>query len=383
MTKEYKKYTNQVYDLSIQRTDVPIDLCGGNINVIAATGDCYIKLNDKSQDPINLLHVNNIKGKFEKIYISNQAQVGNYIAFTISKPELELTTNIKRTAYTPIPIPSQNIPQHLKGRVLDRPAIINIWDIGNATFRHSFDTSLQINTLRGIFLSEKGDKLYVADHFAPATAADRGRIYEYDLNRAWDISSTIYRHHLDISTQTTRPVNLFFSPDGKFMYTINGANSNILTYTLTRNWDVTSATFTSSYLPPNRIPFSIFFNPSGHKMYIINTIFNFIYEFDLTVAWDVTTATFRHLLDINPQIVKSNTLHISPDGLITYVIDRIQNKIVVYRLLEAWNIRSAVFKKNFDFSVTLTNAIGLFFKPDGKKMYLGSKNTRHIYEFDL
>ena len=116
------KYSTHIYDLSVKRIDESVNLSGKSIKVIAVNGDCFIQFNNTAQDPINLLHVSNIKTEFTKFYLSNNAQAGGYVAFIIGKHfEFEITTNIARAIHDPLLLPPQNIPTHLLDRVIDTP----------------------------------------------------------------------------------------------------------------------------------------------------------------------------------------------------------------------------------------------------------------------
>ena len=376
------KYSTHTYDLSLKRVDVPIDLGGGSISVIAIKGDCFIKLNDKSQDPINLLYASNIKTTFTKFYLSNNVQVGGYVAIVIGKScEFELTTNIARATHEPLLLPPQNIPEHLKDRAIDTPEIINIWDIKNAKFRHSFNVSPQTTNLRGVSFSVDGKKMYIIGRVLTPTVS--GKIFEYDLSIAWDISTAVFRHSKDITAQTTSPFNLFFNPTGTLMYTLNRDINNILKYTLAESWNIATATFTTALEAPTINTIDLHIDSSGHKMYLVNSLTALLNEYDLSIAWDISTAVLKHSIDITPQTTWLSNIFLSPDGLKAYIVSFHPTKILEYRLLKAWDITTAVFEKSFNFNETLTAPLGLYLNPDGQKMYMGSENTNHIYEFDL
>ena len=373
------KYNTHVYDLSIKRVDVPVDLSGGSINVIAVKGDCFIKINDKSQDPINLLHTANIKTKFTKFYLSNNVQVGGYVAIIVGKHcEFEITTNIARSIHEPLLLPPQNIPRHLLDRVIDTPEIINVWNIENAVLRYSFNTTAQDTDPAGLFFKPDGLKLYTIGR-------NHNNVNEYDLSTAWDISTTIFRHSFSISLQTTQPFNLFFSSDGAFMYVVDIANKSIFLYNLSTKWNVTTAThlFTFTDTPQTSIPSSVVFNPEGYKMYITSIDMHYIIEYDLSIAWDMQTATFKHSFDMSHMIIQPQSVFFSPDGLVFYVIGGNPNKVLAYKLLEAWNVTTAIYIQSFDPKLIIQNQMGLFFKPDGSKMYMICEVTDNIYEFDL
>ncbi|NKQ39582.1 MAG: hypothetical protein HF967_09005 [Methanosarcinales archaeon] len=384
MTEEYKNYSNHVYDLSIKRTDVPIDIEGGNINVIAATGDCYLKLNEKSQDPVNLLHVNSVKGKFKKFYISNNIQVGNYVAFIVSRPDLEFSTNITRDAFTPITLPCQNIPQHLIERVIKRPPLINTWDIRNATLRHTFIDPNQNILLQGISFNNDGSKFYISGRIqVPPANVWTGKVFEYDLGIPWDISTAAFRHSFNVNAQVPSPIDVSFNNDGTLLFILNNETNRIIKYTLSRKWDVSSATYTSTNTPPITGVFSYQFSPLGNKLYLGDFHNNLIKEYDLSVPWDITTATLKGSLNVGQFIEWPINIFISPEGLAIFVMDFIHSKMVGYRLLTAWDITTAILRHSFNFRPILTGLRDKYFRPDGKKLYIGSHSDNKTYEFDL
>jgi DNA-binding beta-propeller fold protein YncE len=372
------KYSTHIYDLSIKRVDVPVDLSGGSIKVLAVNGDCFVQLNDKSQDPINLLHVANIKTEFTKFYISNNVQVGGYVAIVVGKHcEFELTTNIARDIHKPLLLPPQNIPTHLLGRVIDTPKIINVWNIENATLRHSFNTTPQDTNPTGLFFKPNGLKVYTI-------GSQNDNVNEYDLSTAWDISTATFKHFFDIHLQSLNPSDIFFSSDGVFMYVTDSASGDIFGYVLSTPWDVRTATYTANIMIIAGIPSGVTFDNTGHKMYISTIDTNLIAEYDLSEAWNIHTSLFKHSFDVGLHIPSPMSVSFSPDGLKFYVIgEGLPQRIVAYRLLEAWNVTTAIYIQSFDYSLIFQDPKGIFFKPDGSKMYVISGTTDNIYEFDL
>ncbi|NKQ39581.1 MAG: DUF2341 domain-containing protein [Methanosarcinales archaeon] len=69
-------------DLSKERINEEYNLYGNNIKVISATSDCFIQLNSKTEDPINLKFIKEIKGKFKKFYLSNAGPNNEYIYYS-------------------------------------------------------------------------------------------------------------------------------------------------------------------------------------------------------------------------------------------------------------------------------------------------------------
>jgi DNA-binding beta-propeller fold protein YncE len=380
------KYSTHIYDLSIKRVDTPVNLGGGSISVIAVKGDCFIKLNDKSQDPINLLHTATIKTEFTKFYLSNNVQVGGFVAIIVGKHcEFELTTNVTQAAHGPLLFPKQIIPEHLLGRVIDTPEIINVWNIENAVFKHKIGVSSQTGSLRGIFISPDGLKLYIIGRTIVNPTTRFNRIHEYNLSKSWDISTATFRHSLDISTQTTSPTGLTFNPGGSAMFCIDKTTRTILKYTLATSWDITTATFNTSFLISTSVnlPFDLYITSDGHKMYIIDAHIDTVIEFNLNIAWDITTIISQQSLNITHHMDDPRTLFLSPDGLCLYVTGRAPQKILAFRLLKAWDISTAILHQSFDYNLIMEHPVGIFFKSDGTKMYKGESVNNRIYEFDL
>ena len=372
------KYSTHLYDLSIKRVDTPVNLSGGSISVIAVKGDCFIKLNDKAQDPINLLHAATIKTEFTKFYLSNNVQVGGFIAIIVGKHcEFELTTNITRATHKPLLFPKQIIPRHLLGRVIETPKIINVWNIENANLRHSFNITVQCTNPTGLFFRPDGLKMY-------AIGKQSDRVHEYDLSTAWDISTATFRHSFNVDLQSLNPSDLYFNSDGTAMYVTDNVSGDIFSYVLSTAWNVTTATFSTNIMIIAGVPSGVTFDGTGHKMYISTMDTNLIVEYDLSTAWDTHTALYKHSFNVNLHIPSPMSVSFSPDGLKMYVIgEGLPKKIVAYRLLEAWNVTTAIYIQSFDYSLIIQDPTGIFFKPDGTKMYTISGTTNHIYEFDL
>ena len=102
-------------DLSHSRIDEVYNLSGDSIKVINATSDCFIQFDDTSQDPINLLLVDEIKVKFTKFYISNIGVENKSIKIVVSDnfnldDRISITDYIKTPIPEPIPDPTPGIP---------------------------------------------------------------------------------------------------------------------------------------------------------------------------------------------------------------------------------------------------------------------------------
>jgi DNA-binding beta-propeller fold protein YncE len=101
---------------------------------------------------------------------------------------------------------------------------------------------------------------------------------------------------------------------------------------------------------------------------------NDVNEYDLSSAWDVSTASYLQNFSVASQETAPSGLFFKPDGTKMYVIGLFQDSVYEYDLSSAWDVSTASFTyptTNY-FSVAAQETIpqGVFFKPDGTKMYV-------------
>jgi hypothetical protein len=108
-------------DLSTPRVNQVYNLFGNSIKVLNATSDCFIQFDDTTQDPINLLLVDEIKVKFKKFYLSNVGVENKSIKIVVSdnfnlNDRISITDYIKAPIHEPIPDPTpEPIPDPTPG----------------------------------------------------------------------------------------------------------------------------------------------------------------------------------------------------------------------------------------------------------------------------
>jgi DNA-binding beta-propeller fold protein YncE len=246
------------------------------------------------------------------------------------------------------------------------------WDI--STTVHLQNKSLTI--VASLFIKSDGLKMYVI--------GNSDRVNEYDLSTAWDISSAAFLQVFSVNSEDINPQGLFFKPDGTKMYVSGRTSRNTNEYDLSTPWDITSATFLQllDVSGKDTSPTALFFKPDGLKFYLLGDASNSIHEYDLSVAWDITSSTFLQTLSVVGQDASPKGLFFKPDGLKMYVTGSVQDKINEYDLSVAWDISSSTFLQLFSISQT-PFSFGLFFKPDGSKFYVPDSAFNRVAEFDL
>ena len=256
--------------------------------------------------------------------------------------------------------------------------VVEGWNISTAVFNQSFSVSAQETSPRGVFFKPDGLKMYVIGNVGDD-------VNEYTLSTAWDVSTAVFNQSFSVSAQELTPVGVFFKPDGLKMYVIGNAGNDVNEYNLSTAWDVSTAVFGQSFsvAAQEGDPWGMFFNPDGLKMYVIGTLGDDVNEYTLSTAWDVSTAVFNQSFYVGAKETAPRGVFFKPDGLKMYVIGTTSRNAHEYNLSTAWDVSTAVFGQSFSVSAQELNPFGFFFKPDGLKMYVIGTTGVDVNEYDL
>lgn len=101
-------------------------------------------------------------------------------------------------------------------------------------------------------------------------------------------------------------------------------------------------------------------------------------------AWSVSSAVLANTKSVNAQEPSPTGIFFRPNGLKMYVIGDNTDRVYEYNLSVAWNISTATIFQSFLISAQTTNPTGLFFRSDGLKMYIASQSFPSlVYEYNL
>ena len=253
------------------------------------------------------------------------------------------------------------------GNEINEYNLSTAWDVSTASYVQTFGIGTQEASPRAVYFKSDGTKMYVM-----GTSGDD--VNEYDLSTAWDISTASFSQLFSISTQETIPHGLYFEPNGASFYIVGASSDTVYKYAL--GGFIVAAQETQ--------PEGLFFKPDGTKMYIIGVIGDDVNEYDLSTAWDVSTASYLQNFSVAAQDTKPTELFFKPDGLKMYILGDAGDDINEYDLSIAWDVSSASYLQNFSVSAQEAVPKGLFFRPDGLKMYVVGRSTSDsVYEYDL
>jgi DNA-binding beta-propeller fold protein YncE len=260
------------------------------------------------------------------------------------------------------------------------------WNIGTANYDNvSFSVSSQDILLLDIFFKPDGMKMYIVGDY-------NNRVYSYTLSTPWNISTAIYDNvFFSVSSQESSPTGIFFKPDGTKMYVAGYGGDKIYSYTLSTPWDIGTANYDNVSFSvslqdggPSGGPQGIFFRPDGTKMYMVGLGNRRVYSYTLSTPWNLNTASYDNVFLSVSQDNGPTDIFFKPDGTRMYMVGIGSDRVYSYTLSTPWNITTATYD-NVSFSVSSQDGTptGIFFQPDGTKMYMVGSGTDRVYSYTL
>ena len=309
-----------------------------------------------------------------------------------------------------------------------RYSLSTAYDISTAsTDNKSLYVGSQAGTPTGIEFKSDGTKLYVCD-------GGTDTIYQYSLSTAFDVSTGSYDSvSFSFSSQGTNTQSIFFTPDGTSLFVCDTANDAVYKYSLSTAWDVSTLSYAneSFSLAGQDDPFSVAFKSDGMKMYMVGITNDTVYQYSTGTATTLDLSTgnyFSHTPSVNTLFAFSNPpasgtaagfalaltganvaetydianasydsvsfsvateetsatgMFFKPDGTKMYVVGLDGDDVNEYNLSTAWDITTASYNQNFSVATQDTLPVGISFKPDGTKMYIAGNSSDAIHEYSL
>jgi hypothetical protein len=202
-------------------------------------------------------------------------------------------------------------------------------------------------------------------------------------DRYWVSPNTIVQ--FSVAAQDTSSTGLFFKPDGLKMYVVGQSGQDVNEYNLSSAWNISTASYVQNFsVAAQEVnPTDVFFKPDGTKMYIVGTSGDDVNEYNLSSAWDITSATYLQVFSVAAQETLPTGLFFKPDGTKMYIVGTANDRVNEYNLSSAWDISTASYVQNFSVAAQEAEPRNIFFKPDGTKMYIvGTANDR-VNEYNL
>jgi len=210
-------------------------------------------------------------------------------------------------------------------------------------------------------------------------------VNEYTLSTAWDISTASYLQNFSVAGQETSPSGIFFKPDGTKMYVCGSSGDDVNEYNLSTAWDISTASFLQlfSVSAQELTPSGVFFKPDGTKMYIVGQSGDDVNEYNLSTAWDISTASYLQNFSVVGQDTSPSGIFFKPDGTKMYIVGFTGQGVNEYNLSTAWDVSTASFVQAFSVGSQGISVTDVFFKPDGTAMYTVDSQEDQVFQYSL
>lgn len=252
------------------------------------------------------------------------------------------------------------------------------WDVSTAVYLQEFSVTDKESQPQSIYFKPDGTKMYTVGYSGDT-------VDEYDLGTQWDVSTAVYLQEFSIAAKETSPRGVCLKPDGTKMYTIGRDGDTIDEYDLGTQWDVSTAVYLQEISVADKEiePSEVYFKPDGTKMYTIGYDGFTVDEYDLGKQWDVSTAVYLREISVAAKETIPIGVYFKPDGTKMYTIGVDGDTVDEYDLGTPWDVSTAVYLQELSVAAKETIPTGVCFKPDGTKMYTIGTDGDTVDEYDL
>jgi hypothetical protein len=254
------------------------------------------------------------------------------------------------------------------------------YDLAGASYDNkSFSVSSQTADPYGITFNSSGTKMYVLGN-------DNDIVYQYSLSTAWDVSTSSYDSvTLNVSSQDAAPLGICIGDNDTKLYLVGGLNDSIFQYNLSTASDLSTASYANKSFNLSAqfgSPYDVVFKTDGSSFYVAGITPASFSQYNLTTSWDVSTATFDSSFDPSTQDTNALSITFNADGTKLYSAGAANDSVFQYSLTTAWDL-STISYDNISFSVTAQDTVPLdvSFKSGGTKMYISGAANDTIYQY--
>jgi sugar lactone lactonase YvrE len=239
-----------------------------------------------------------------------------------------------------------------------------------------------------------GDAVAIAERWQAAIQqiADRevdlyARVAEKYLRvLAPHLASAFYtEEYVYVNPEDATPRGVFFKPDGTKMYMVGQTSNTVYQYSLSTPWRVETATYDSvsfSVAAQDTVPTGLFFKSDGTKMYMIGRTNDTVYQYSLPTPWVLTGASYDTVsFSIAAQETSPQGMFFNPDGTKLFVIGTTNSTVYQYSLPTPWVLTAASYDSVSFLTVPAVSPGAMFFDPAMLKLFIVNSTTDRVQEY--
>ena len=256
------------------------------------------------------------------------------------------------------------------------------YDIANASYDNkSFSILSEEGTVQGLAFNNTGSKMYVI-------GSSSDKVHQYTLSTEFDVSTASYDNvNFSVSAQETSPRSVTFNNTGSKMYIVGQTNDIVCQYSLSSEFDLSTASFDNVSLnvsSQESTPQGVTFNGDGSKMYIIGPTTDEVHQYSLSSLFDLSTASYDSVsFDVSSQATSPRRAVFNSDGTKMFVVGQTSDAVSQYSLSTPYIVSSASYD-SVQFSVNSQEATprDVVFSGDGTKMYIVGVTNDSVIQYN-
>jgi hypothetical protein len=258
------------------------------------------------------------------------------------------------------------------------------FDISNGSWdgaEFNLNVSGQDTGTMEITFNNNGEKLYMIGESSDS-------VYQYTLTTAFDLSTASYDSvSLSVGSQDSLPRGITFNNVGTKMYMI-GFNDIVYQYTLTTAFDLSTASWDGSsynFSVASQLsqPQALLFNNDGSKLYVIGNNTDTIFQYSLSTNYEVSSASYDSVsFSVSTQDDVPLSFSFNNEGTKIFVMGNENDTVYQYGLTTAFDLSTASYD-SISFSVGSQDSLptGLIFSNDGRKMFICGATNNTVYQY--
>ena len=258
------------------------------------------------------------------------------------------------------------------------------YDLANGSYdSKSFSYNSQETNAQGCAISADGTKIFVVG------IADT--VFQYDLSTAYDASTASYNNKSFNPTQDNNDIrHVVFNPAGTKMFILSPASSGkLFEYSLSTAFDLSSTiTYTNNSYVVGNLCYGIAFSADGTRMFAVCNTTDDIKQFNLSTGFDLSTiSTTSNATSVSSQTTNPQGIAVNAAGTKVFIADGDATKnIYEYSASTGWDASTISYSATYH----ITNDLGLSpfgylrdltFSSSGHKMYVVNSTYDKIEQF--
>jgi len=150
------------------------------------------------------------------------------------------------------------------------------FDLSTASFSGtSFDVSIQASNPQGVTFEPNGEEMFIIGKGSDS-------VFQYSLSTAFDLSTASFQNSFSVSGQESQPTGVAFSSEGTQMFVIGESVRSVFQYSLSTGFELSTASFSGTSFDVSTqtsTPQGVTFTPGGTGMFIIGDNSDSVFEY--------------------------------------------------------------------------------------------------------